>query len=159
MGTLDFSITEADNPKWFNLIRRANELTARFNTANGHLFAINPRLWHVSEAKEMLKAILPEVQGFDKEALTWRGEATNFVLNPVLVFQKDEGSELSFLHYVENVRDAIRRVELQMETLERNYNNIFSQVEGRVNFAIAIGSFILAILGLIAALVPIFLSR
>lgn len=159
MGTLNLSLVEADNPIWFALIRKANDLTSRFNTANRHLFAINTRLWHIRKSRQMLKAILPEVQDFDKDALAWRGEATNFVLNPVLVPPRNEGRELVFLHYVESVRDAVRRAELQMETLERNYNNIFSQVDGQVNFSIAIGSFILAILGLIVAIVPIFLSN
>lgn len=156
MDTLKFSLPESNNNEYFGLINRSNSLTVRRNEINKRLLAIDTKMWNSRRAKREMFSVQPDVEKFVDDALKWKHEASNFILKPHFIFPESDNLQLRFQHFIDNLRDAVFRIESSISLLETNFNNTGIFIDGHLNFRIAIGSFIIAFIGLIVALIPLF---
>lgn len=156
METLKLSLSETNNSEFYDLINRSNILTVSRNEINKRLLAIDTKMWNSRRAKREMSSVQPDVEKFVEAALKWKHEASNFILKPHFIFPESDNLQLRFQHFIDNLRDAIFRIESSINLLETNYNNTGFFIDSHLNFRIAIGSFLIAFIGLIVALIPLF---
>jgi len=157
MQTLKFTLPESNNSEYYNLLNRSNSLIVRRNDINKSLLFINTKMWYSCRAKKILAAIRPDVESFTTDALKWKNEATNFILKPHFIFPDGDHLQLEFQHFIDNLRDSAHRIETSINLLENNFNNIGVFIDSQLNFRLAFSSFIIALVALIVALIPMFL--
>lgn len=63
--------------------------------------------------------------------------------------------QLEFQHFIDNLRDAVYRIDSSINLLENNFNNVGIFIDRQLNFRLALGSFVLAIICLIVSFISL----
>jgi len=149
----EIRLDEEGNESYYELVEEYNELLSRWNKFNENIneFRI-PRLL-VFGTKKHLEEKGNELSLLQKDYLDWKGKATNFFIKPHYNISKELDGDLIFIHFTNVLRHLVNRMESNMILIANNYNKIYSDYEGQINFIIAIISFLISFSGLILGII------
>lgn len=156
MKTTNLDIDRDKNQKYFDLIEKEHgELMDRWNELQSRILKLKIPSFFIFGVKKELKQIGSKLKKLGEDYISWNNKAGNFLGKPNYVFKKDQDSSVVFLHYSNMLRHVVNSMESSMRVITVSYNKRWDQYKGQRNFIIAITSFILAFLGLIAAIISI----
>lgn len=139
-------LKEDINPDYYSIVEEYNKLMDKWNKINSKInnFKIPKLLLFFTKRK--LKKIFKEGADLQKEYLNWNKKARNFLRAPKYLFEKEqEGKELAYLHFTNNLHFLIDSMHEYMVLLVTNYNNRYSQYREQLNYIIAIIAFLIGI--------------
>lgn len=156
MKTTNLDIDRNKNQKYFDLIEKDHgELMDRWNELQSRILKVKIPSLMVLGVKKELKQIGSELKKLGEDYIRWNNKAGNFLGKPNYVFKKDQDPGIVFLHYSNMLRHVVNSMESDMRVITDSYNKRWDQYKGQRNFIIAITSFILTFLGLVAAIISI----
>jgi hypothetical protein len=155
--------------KTINLNKEGNEDIFEIIKENGEIVQIVDKISIVIESitikrlifiknKILIKNISVDIHSLQTKFNNWKDVATNFCLNPHYAIDSTSDLHFSALHYTINLLDMVNSLELNVKKIVDNYNLTIERVEAKINFRIAIFSFLLTFVGLIVSLVGLFIS-
>lgn len=155
MAEVLMKLDEADNPEYYGLWREHNELRKRWDEVNKEIHQIRvPKLTIWRSRKKLNKTGL-KLAKLHKDYLDWRNKAVNFQMNPRYKIARNENAPILYLHATENMRNLTDMLESNMILIANNYNSVHMWLDNKVNFLVAMGSFILAMAALVITLISI----
>ena len=149
------SLHKEDNPQYHALVEKHNSMMVEWNRINKSLHeAKTPRIFPFAFKKKM-KVLQIDLESLQKDFIIWNNDAFKFLLNPNLIIPHSSDSEITFLHYSGFLRDLRSKYERNMILIGDNYHRVWDSYSNKVNFRIAIASFVLTFIGLVATLITI----
>jgi hypothetical protein len=144
-----------DNPLFYEILNEHNAIMSEWNRLSHQLEdmkipkLISPRF------RRRLQSVGLGIQELQKQFLQWNGKADGLFTSPNYIFSEDEERELGFIHYSGLLQDIRNHLDNRMVMIVSNFNRVQDLYSSQVNFVIAISSFVLTFLGLIATIVSI----
>ncbi|MGH8542976.1 MAG: hypothetical protein ACREX3_04930 [Gammaproteobacteria bacterium] len=118
---LRIEVTEQDNPHFYSLFHRGNELMAGANVIFDQLNAWRPPRLRIRSARRRLASIATASDDFwEKEFEPWELEATNFIFQPEYGHFPRDHATLFFLHNTQTMRHQLQRVGEHALSLRQN---------------------------------------
>lgn len=105
--------------------------------------------------KNKLKEIGKNIKELQDDWLKWNAIAEDFLKAPNYIFEYSDTSGISFIHFNNLLMHRINIMESCITQIINNYNKIYSHVENKINFLIAITGWIITLLALIIAVIQI----
>lgn len=156
MKTTNLDIDRDKNQKYFEIIEKDHgKIMDRLNDLQLRILNIKIPSLFVFTIKNELKQIGKELVKLSKDYIKWNNKAGEFLGKPNYVFKKDQDSGIVFLHYSNMLRHVVNSTENSMDVIIDSHNKRWEQYKGQRNFIIAILSFSLTFLGLVAAVLSI----
>jgi len=150
MTAQKISLKLEDNPDYYDIIREHNELMANWDKLNIKILSFRIPTFIIKPKR--LRGFEEELKNIEKQFIEWNKKACSFSHAPKYKFDVNENQELAFIHYTNNMRFLINTMEDSMVLINANYNRQYSRLEGQINFIIAIGSFVVAMVGLVISI-------
>ena len=149
------NLKKENNPLFYEIVDEHNAIMADWNKINHELDDMKmPKL--ISPAfRRRLRSIGLEILELQKQFLQWNDKAYGLLTKPNYIFSEDEERELGFIHYSILLQDIRNCLDNRMVMIVSNFNRVQDLYSSHVNFVIAILSFLLTFLGLIATIVSI----
>ena len=149
------SLTKEDNPEYFAILDGHNSLMAEWNRIGKELQGLKQPKIFLWGHKKKLRKIASEVTQLQTQFLAWNKQAYEMITHPKIVLAEGADSQLSFLHYTSLLMDLRNRVGSDMVMIVDNFQRVAGVHSNQLNFLIAVTSFALTFLGLVAALITI----
>jgi hypothetical protein len=146
-------LDETDNPVYYGLWREHNELKKRWDEINSQIHEIRIPKLAIWRARKKLKRFGLGLSALQKDYLNWRNRAVNFQMNPHYKITRDENTPIIYLHATANMRNLSDLLESNMILLVNNYNLVHSWLDNKLNFLLALSSFVLALVALVITLI------
>jgi hypothetical protein len=140
-------INRENNEKYFSLIDEFNSIVKESaSIALGVMKFSMPKAFLFGYKKKIL-TLGEQVKESQEKFLEWDAKASNFMVHPEFNIPSIANGDVSFFHYMDVLRDIRMAANTQRDTMIRNYNGIYSEYSDRINFMIAIASFLLSFAG------------
>jgi hypothetical protein len=147
------NLKKEDNLLFYEILDEHNAIMSEWNRIGHQLQDIKIPKLISPRFRRRLRSIGLEIQELQKRFLQWNGKAYGLVTKPNYVFSEDEERELGFIHYSGLLQDIRNHVDNRMVMMVSNFNRVQDLYSSQVNFVIAISSFVLTFLGLIATII------
>jgi len=141
----------SENKKFSELFSGYNALMEGWNRVNDALHTRDLG-WRIRKRRKHLLNLGKELKDLQERYCDHNDKAIRFVVNPEFSIPKDSDQRLTFYLYHSALRDRINQFRSLMELIVVNYNNAHSEITGTRNFGIAITSFAISMIGLVASL-------
>tara|TARA_R100001143_G_C3359147_1_gene134458 strand:+ start:2171 stop:2641 length:471 start_codon:yes stop_codon:yes gene_type:complete len=156
---MNLDIDKEANAAFFEIIEKEHgDLMDRWNDLNARILKIQIPKIFLFTIKSNLREIGQELKQLQNDYIAWNKKAGNFLGKPNYTFKESQNGLAVLTHYSSMLRHVVNSMHNNMILIANNYNKRWDQYKGQTNFVIAISSFLLTFLGLIAALYTILLS-
>ncbi len=147
------TLKEEDNPEFHTLCDEQKLLMDRWNQFNKRLHDFKiPRLC-LFKTKDELCLIGVEMKKLQKDFLEWYKRAHKFYIDPSYTIEGTlEERILVYSHCTDILGNIMHKFNSDMLMLADNYNGRYSEYNNQLNFLIAIGGLMIAMVGLVVAL-------
>ena len=142
------------NIEYCDIRETHNALMGEWNRINLQISKMKQPKLFLLGYKKRLQDLGRELIILQKDFLSWNAKAGSFLDKPHFIFTENEG-ELGFIHYTSLLMDIRNKLDNYMVLIGTNYNNLQDFYSNRVNFIIAITSFLLTFAGLVATLIAL----
>lgn len=143
------------NIEYYDILEKHNALMDEWNRIALRISKMRQPKLFLFGYKKRLQDLGQELLILQKDFLNWNAKAGDFLANPHLIFTENDERELGFIHYTSLLRDMRNKLDNYMVLIAMNYNILQDLYSNRVNFIIAITSFLLTFAGLVATLIAL----
>jgi hypothetical protein len=141
-----------DNPTYYSLIDRHNEIMVEWNRIHNILHTFRfPRFFPFFQ-KKRLRSTSEAFRQLQDRFVHWNKDTYTFIIDPRLIFPSGADSQMTFLHVTALLRDTRSRLDSDMLLLLNDFSRTFEDINNQINFVVALLSFIGTFAGLVATL-------
>ena len=152
------SLPREGNEEICELLEVSNEILAKCEMVQNELWMLRLPKFFLWGYKRRLRQIGSEAIQLQQRWSEWDVRVRGWCGEPKFRFPQDGNNDVAFLHFTMDVRDRVNYVQRYIMMQIENYHKRSSEYEGRVNVLIALSSWFLTFLGLVASLIGLGIS-
>lgn len=147
------ALEKEDNPEYYKLGDEFNLIMDKWNDLNARIINFKiPRIWLFGKKKKII-SIGKEISSLQKQFSSWQERTANFYIAPHFIFCGNDNNDKSFIHYTNVLQYLLKKLNSNMTLIAENYNKVYASYESKINFNIAITSFLVSFGGLILGII------
>jgi hypothetical protein len=147
------SLDRDNNEDFYKLADEHNSIMGCWNLHNSLLCKIKTGRIFPFRARYKIKDIGKNIKKLQDEFLDLNKRASDFLMRPHYKIDPTQRGDMVFLYFTAILQYLIGHLDSRMVMLAENYNKVYLEYQHRIDFLIAIGAFIVSLVGLIIAII------